>query len=63
MDAWREVYVDKDGVSRCSRCHHTRPNQGPSQNTNTPSKPLNPEDKAQRLGKMVGQMIKQKVSS
>jgi hypothetical protein len=63
MDAWTEVYVDKDGLSRCSRCHHTRPNQGQQQSTNTPSQPLNPKEKADRLGKMVGQMVKSQITS
>jgi hypothetical protein len=58
MDAWTETYVDNDGVKRCSRCNHARPNKGPNQGTNTPSKPLLPGDKAQRIGDMVGNMVK-----
>ena len=39
MDGWTDVFTDKDGVRRCSRCQHARPSSLPSGMNSVSSRP------------------------
>lgn len=55
MDGWTDVFTDKDGVRRCSRCQHARPTQLP--NNSGSSRPTTSTERATDLGGKINQMI------
>lgn len=55
MDGWTDVFTDKDGVRRCSRCQHARPTQLP--NNSASSRPTTSTERATDLGGKINQMI------
>lgn len=55
MDGWTDVFTDKDGVRRCSRCQHARPAQLPSNSVS--SRPTTSTERATDLGGKINQMI------
>lgn len=57
MDGWTDVFTDKDGVRRCSRCQHARPAQLPSGMNSVSSRPTTSTERAANLGGKINQMI------